>query len=116
MCLKCLYDCYTCRDNLGCLTCNSTVDFRTINASTSRCMPLTGYYDNNTQQSQKCPSICIMCSSATNCSKCSTSYYLQSDNFCYAGCTLGFFADNVSQTCKICPNLCKSCNSATVCT
>jgi hypothetical protein len=46
ICSSCPYDCYTCVQSGSCLNCNSTVDHRTLNPSTYRCVPLFGYYDN----------------------------------------------------------------------
>lgn len=43
-CSSCPYDCYTC-DSLGdCLSCNSAIDFRILENSTNRCVPMDGYF------------------------------------------------------------------------
>jgi len=115
-CKSCLFDCYTCKNSQACLSCNQTTDFRILNANTSRCVPLPGYYDNSTTVSVQCPVVCNECSSAKVCSACSNSNYLRFDNYCYARCLTGTFADNFARKCLSCPSKCLSCLSAAVCT
>ena len=45
-CQSCLYDCYTCDSQSSCLTYNENNDFRYMNETLKRCLPLTGYFDN----------------------------------------------------------------------
>ena len=47
-CKNCLYDCYTCNNNNGCLSCSATIDFRVLNNTSQRCVPINSYYDNKT--------------------------------------------------------------------
>jgi len=42
-CLNCPYDCYTCDTSSNCLSCRGT-DFRKLNTTSKRCLPLDGYY------------------------------------------------------------------------
>ena len=44
VCKNCPYDCYTCDISGNCLTCNNVADFRYLNTSSSRCVPLSGYF------------------------------------------------------------------------
>jgi len=43
-CKVCLYDCYTCTSNATCSTCDASKDFRVLNGSLGRCVPVKGYY------------------------------------------------------------------------
>lgn len=43
-CASSAFDCLTCDLHGACLTCSSSLDFRQLNASTSRCDPLPGYF------------------------------------------------------------------------
>ncbi len=101
LCKPCLYDCTTCFTATACLTCDATVNFRTFNGS--RCPPLPGYYDNNTNNpiANPCTSPCATCvTNDKNCLSCISGYYL-SGNKCFP--------------CSIIPN-CLSCSSGTFCT
>lgn len=43
-CDSCPYDCLTCNSNGGCSSCSGSVDFRQLNYTNSRCIPLDGYF------------------------------------------------------------------------
>jgi hypothetical protein len=43
ICTPCTYDCFTC-NAIDCLTCNQATDFRILNTTSSRCVPMTGYF------------------------------------------------------------------------
>lgn len=47
-CLPCLYHCSTCMQSTSCLTCNAS-NFRVMNPINSRCICMTGYYDDGTR-------------------------------------------------------------------
>jgi len=64
ICANCTYDCYTC-DSTGCLSCNATTDFRQLNSSSRRCVPLKGYFESNSTTSTACPAVCSACTSLT---------------------------------------------------
>ena len=99
-CNRCPYDCYTCYSNGDCLSCNQTVDFRTLTGT--RCVPMVGYYQSGMQIAAKCPQECSACTSAQNCSGCSSGYFLQGVA-CLSNCpTSNSFSTSASQpdTCQ----------------
>lgn len=101
-CLACLYDCYTCTNGTACATCNATTDFRTL--SSSRCVPLNGYYDTNTNNSvaSMCSSPCVTCQTTpTTCLTCISGYYV---------------SNNACLECGLALTNCLACNSSTYCT
>lgn len=113
-CQACLYDCYTCTNATACATCNATADFRSLNGT--RCSPITGYYDNNTNTTtgSACTSPCASCSgSGTYCLSCVSGYYLSSHT-CIA-------CSSAITSCTTCTNssyctLCVSGSSGATCT
>jgi len=118
-CLTCPYDCYTCDNNSNCLTCNNTSDFRVLNAITSRCVPMSGYFDQKVAVAAKCPLNCSSCQSNSSCLACSTGY-LGPNQLC-GDCPSRYLSNNLTKTCVICPydcficdtnKNCLSCNSA----
>ena len=44
ICQRCPYDCYRCNLEGNCTACSSTVDNRKLDTSTSRCVPIEGFY------------------------------------------------------------------------
>lgn len=83
--------------------------------STSKCVPFSGYFDNLTAVSVKCPLACLTCSSITVCSSCSTSYFLRPDHSCQSSCEDGYFPDNSTNICQNCPSNCSRCSSSLSC-
>jgi hypothetical protein len=73
-CNACPYDCYTCNRYLECLICNTATDFRYLDISSSRCLPLRGYYDTgrNESKAQPCQTNCYYCVNASVCITCTT--------------------------------------------
>lgn len=63
--------------------------------TSSRCIPMEGYFDNNATVCVKCPIECSLCSSLTVCSACSSRYVLNTS----------------AATCDSCPYDCFTCNS-----
>ncbi|KAM3140426.1 hypothetical protein pb186bvf_007406 [Paramecium bursaria] len=57
----------------------------------------SGYYDNNSICTQ-CPSQCKECSSPSNCSSCSMTYFLNGQQ-CLSVCPIGLLGDPKSQQC-----------------
>jgi proprotein convertase subtilisin/kexin type 5 len=82
-CQNCPFDCYTC-DNVtnACLTCNSVTDFRKMNETSKRCIPLDGFYESNLTVSAACPTGCAICVSPTKCILCSLNYFLNLNFSC----------------------------------
>lgn len=107
-CTACPFDCYTC-DSLGrCLFCSSITDFRTL--SSNRCVPLTGYYENNVTTAVLCPSGCLTCTSASFCTFCQGFYYFApGDSLCHSSCPAHFYPDDTSHSCTACPYDCYTC-------
>jgi hypothetical protein len=98
------YDCYSCGTNGLCTQCSAAVDFRVMNAVTTRCDAMSGYYDNGVSQAVACnTSACLTCSSATFCLSCNMGTYLSGSNTCVA----------CSQYCLNCTNAlsCVQCNT-----
>jgi proprotein convertase subtilisin/kexin type 5 len=58
LCDPCPFDCYTCNQAGSCLSCNATADFRQLNTTTGRCVPLSGYYENYSTVCPSCPAHC----------------------------------------------------------
>jgi hypothetical protein len=103
----CQYTCFTCTNATKCSSCDASVDFRVMNASTSLCDPIDGFYDSGTNDSiaLPCTKPCGSCSkAATNCTSCvNNSYYYNSISF---SCTL----------CKTLITGCLTCTSTLDCT
>lgn len=98
LCNTCPYDCYTCNNNGLCLSCNFTNDFRQLNSTSSRCVPIVSYYESGVTIAGKCASMCTVCTnSVSNCS----------------GCIAGYFLNGNS--CQPCMLNCVSCNNSTSC-
>jgi len=117
-CQQCLYDCYTCTNGTACSSCNAGTDFRTM--SGSRCVPITGYYDTNTNTTiaSTCTSPCVTCqNSPTSCLTCISGYY--ASNFVCLNCTLALpncLACSSNNYCTQCPDGSSgsSCSSCTL--
>jgi len=104
LCLNCIsYDCYKCISNGSCTICNSTGDFRTLNVSTTRCDPIDGYFDDNTNNSiaQPCNSNCKTClGTAVLCTSCFNGTYLNS--FTCLPCSINCQICNSNSSCSTC--------------
>ena len=67
------YDCGTCDTSGNCTSCDAT-SHRAMDANTSRCLPVDGYYDDGSSfVAPACDPSCATCSgsSQANCSSCS---------------------------------------------
>ena len=98
-CETCPYDCLTCGTDGVCLTCDSVNHFRELNSSSSRCVPIAGYFDNGVPVCESCPNVCSACSSLTVCSACVSPYFL----------------NTTSSFCETCPYDCLTCGTDGVC-
>ena len=114
ICKRCYYDCYTCKDYGQCLTCNATVDFRSIDTSSNRCVCQLGYYDNFTQICLKCPYNCTVCTGPTTCSSCNIGYQM-SGALCISVCPLRFIRDSSNSNCIACRYDCETCDNNNNC-
>jgi cysteine-rich repeat protein len=100
-CDKCpTYDCYYCGVNGKCISCNDTADFRYMDNTTMRCLPLPGYYDNGVSQAAPCAVTCLTC--VTTSTKC-------------LSCVLGKYLSVTGNLCNTCMTNCANCTSATPC-
>lgn len=99
------YDCYTCGMDNKCLTCSDTVDFRYMNNSTMRCLPLPGYFDNGVSKAVACnPANCLTCTSLTVCVTCATGKFLTASETCI-GCIANCDTCTTAANCQVCSNL-----------
>jgi proprotein convertase subtilisin/kexin type 5 len=114
ICEPCPYECYSCDLNGKCLICNSTIDFRFSSNASSRCVAITGYFDNFTRIAVPCPLGCADCKSLTFCGTCIAGYFFH-ENFCYTGCPSRFFGNSRTLQCQPCPYDCLSCTSSGNC-
>jgi proprotein convertase subtilisin/kexin type 5 len=114
-CLSCPFDCYTCLGNGGCLSCNSTTDFRTFNSSTQRCAPIDGYFENSTTVAAQCPLSCLACTSLSNCDSCVLGNFLRKDAMCYTDCLPRTYGQSQTLVCLDCPSDCYTCDSFGAC-
>ena len=84
--------------------------------STSRCVPLAGYFDDfSSTVCSQCATGCSICPNTSSCTACFVDYYLRGDNFCYTTCLPYFFANRSSLTCDPCPYDCYTCSSSGNC-
>lgn len=95
------YDCYTCDSAGFCLTCSSSLDLRVLDVGTGRCVPIDGYYDDNTNTTL--PKLCNQ-SACETCNSTSTQ--------CWT-CHPGFYISGTS--CLPCATYCISCTSSSSC-
>jgi len=112
-CTPCPYDCFTCDLNANCLACNSFTDFRVLNPTINRCVPIDGYFDNKVSVSVLCPANCSLCQSFTVCSKCSNGY-LGPNQLC-GDCPPRYYSNNQTRTCVKCPYDCFTCDGNNGC-
>ena len=78
-CEPCLYDCFQCTNASVCSACDNSTDFRVMNTSTSRCLPLPGYYDDGLSHivALACNANCLTCTtSSTYCLSCPPGKFL----------------------------------------
>ena len=114
-CVPCPYDCLQCDKTGACLQCDSVHDFRALSNSTSRCVPLSGYFDNLVAVCGLCPVNCSSCLSTANCTLCDTGFFLYLDALCYNPCPTRSYPDTLSQTCQRCYFDCLTCSSYDTC-
>lgn len=118
--------------NGTCTACD--IATRTLNSSTGRCDPLTGFYNTGLLNALPCNSNCLNCSVAsTNCTSCNTAQYLNNNacspcisncDICTNGTMCGTCASNyvtdssnlcvLAFNCSLATN-CASCTPATGC-
>jgi cysteine-rich repeat protein len=82
-CINCNYDCATC-DSTGCLTC-SALSNRVLNSTTKKCDPISGFYDDSTNElAPACALDCLTCNSGSNsnCLTCASNKGLASNGTC----------------------------------
>jgi hypothetical protein len=103
LCIQCAnYDCYHCSSAGPCTACSNSTDFRVLNATTNRCDPLPGYYDDGTsnEQAQPCDANCKSCkTTAVYCTACFDGSFLNATNGCtpcMANCQLCSSANSCS--------------------
>ena len=101
-CEDCPYDCLRCTNVGLCTSCSASSDFRYLDNSTSRCLPLEGYYDNNTTICEPCPTGCKSCQSLELCYECVNGYYLNANNLCFTTCPARFFKSSSTNRCLRC--------------
>lgn len=105
-CIACpTYDCYICGMDNKCLTCNDTSDFRYMDNTTMRCLPLPGYYDNGFTQALPCnPTNCLTCTSTTFCLTCAIGKFLTGTNTCI-NCIANCSNCTTATDCQVCIDL-----------
>ena len=114
-CLPCPYDCFVCTYTGKCLSCNQITDYRVIDTNSSRCVPLSGYFDSGSTICQQCPQGCVACYNLTFCVNCQQNYFMRGDSLCYSTCPDRFFPDNTTLSCQGCPYDCKTCDTTGFC-
>ena len=102
-CLPCPSECLYCKSsgNGECTSCSPS-SFRTFSATTGRCIPNFGYYDNGILgQAQPCASDCFSCVSLDVCNICIPGKYPV-----IGGCSdvIGCSEISINSTCIACSN------------
>jgi proprotein convertase subtilisin/kexin type 5 len=100
----------------SCLSClpspNTLIMYYTANSSCLSSCPNATYQLNNTCVS--CVSPCLLCSNATVCISCNSSFiFLSTNSSCLSPCPNGYF--NASGNCSLCQSPCGNCTNLTVC-
>jgi len=90
-------------------------DHRILDLSTSRCVAMSGFFDNNTRLSVACPENCSTCKSFTVCTSCTSPTFLMNDK-CSANCPPRYYPNTVLSICQSCPYDCYTCDGYANCT
>ena len=93
----------------------SDVDFREYDSTLKRCVPLIGYFDNQTTVCAKCSIGCQSCITDSYCQNCSTNYYLNPDSMCRVSCPPRFISNTLTNKCDPCPYQCYTCDNQNKC-
>jgi proprotein convertase subtilisin/kexin type 5 len=113
ICQPCPYDCYTCSfngyQNGSCTTCNP-LDYRMLDLSTQRCIPISGYFDNYKSTAVPCPQSCRTCKSLSLCISCIKGTFLGLDGSCSDSCPPRYYANPTLSICQNCPYDCYNCD------
>jgi proprotein convertase subtilisin/kexin type 5 len=80
------------------VNCSGSTDHRTLNGS--RCVPLPGYYETNISVAGQCPTNCLLCTSASDCTTCIARYGVN---------------NSPPPVCAACPFDCYTCDSNSNC-
>jgi len=84
--------------------------------STSRCISISGFFDNKTRISAPCPANCSTCTSSTLCTSCTNATFLDISGLCLANCPPRYYPNTILLICQSCPFDCYTCDGNGSCT
>jgi len=87
-----------------------------MDASTSRCIAISGFFDNQTRVSVACPANCSTCKSSTLCTSCTNATFLDANGLCSTSCGPRYYANTILFICQSCPYDCYTCDGYGSCT
>ena len=118
-CVKCTAPCTECSAaSTQCTACAATYYLQPTTPTCLQTCPNGSFKNLSTLNCDNCTTACSKCgdSTATNCSSCSTGYYLQpspDDTTCNNSCPSGFYGDASTNTCIQCTTACTKCSDGT---
>jgi len=98
-----------------CTSCSSD-DHRVIDVSTSRCIAMPGFFDNQTKIGVPCPVNCRTCKSSTLCISCTNATFLDLNGLCSETCGPRYYSNTGLSICQSCPYDCYTCDGLGSCT
>ncbi|CAJ1378543.1 unnamed protein product [Effrenium voratum] len=119
-CEKCEAYCRTCTDEHECTECSDN-KYLTPGRNCEALCPDNFFELGSGETGRTCPPCernCHKCESATLCTECNNSMYLDADGNCVQTCPDGFYHDGMEdrgRTCKECDASCSKCSSWDVC-
>jgi len=87
-----------------------------MDISTSRCIAMPGFFDNQTKASASCPTNCTTCKSSSLCTSCTNATFLDANGLCSTSCGPRYYSNTVLLICQNCPFDCYTCDGYGSCT
>jgi len=87
-----------------------------MDISTSRCIAIPGFFDNQTRVCVRCPANCSTCKSSILCTLCINPTFLNASGLCSVTCGPRYYPNTALFICQSCPYDCYTCDGYGSCT